>query len=53
VPTDEARKLARRIAKAERRLARGVNVREERGGTVSEEAIKLRLQRLKEMSHAG
>lgn len=40
---NEAARLARRIAKAERRLARGMDVRREKAGTVSETAIRDRL----------
>lgn len=51
ISPDEARRLARRIEKAQRRLSRGIDVRKESGGDVSEAAIAERLsQRLKEQS---
>ena len=48
--TKEAARLRalRRIAKAERRIARGQDTRQESGGSVSERAIAARLRRLLE-----
>lgn len=45
---DEGARIARRIAKARRRIARGVDLRPEKGGKVSEVAILRRLSRLQE-----
>lgn len=45
---DEARRVAARIAKAERRLADGTDVRQERDGKVSERAILERLRQRQE-----
>lgn len=42
---DEARRIAARMKKAQRRLASGIDRRMERGGEVSERAILERLQR--------
>ncbi len=43
---EAARRMRRRIAKAERRMARGVDTRSERDALVSERAIAERLRRL-------
>lgn len=43
---DEARRIARRLRKAERRLAKGTDIRREKAGTVSEAAIRDRLSAL-------
>lgn len=45
---DEARRVAARIAKAERRLARGTDVRQERDGKVSERVLLERLRQRQE-----
>jgi hypothetical protein len=45
---NEAARIARRIEKAKRRLARGIDQRQERAGTVSERAVAARLSQLLE-----
>ena len=45
---DEARRLAARIAKAERRIARGIDDRQEKDGVVSERVLLARLKRRQE-----
>jgi hypothetical protein len=45
---NEAARVLRRIAKAERRIARGVDSRQECRGSVSESEIAARLRRIYE-----
>jgi hypothetical protein len=51
---DEIRRLKNRIGKAERRLAKGVDKRQEARGVVSESEIRDRLmKRLNELQESG
>lgn len=45
---DEGARIVRRIRKAERRLARGIDERQERDGIVSERVLLARLLRRQE-----